>query len=116
MRPQNADPVSAVQIDALRGMLARNRALCALLERAPALHLPNWYLGAGCVAQSVWNVLSGFPPGQHIRDYDLVYYDGSDLSPQAEENLQRRAADLASDLDVRLDVKNQARVHLWYAS
>jgi len=95
-------------------MLAQNRVVRTLLERAPQLQLPNWYLGAGCIAQTIWNVLCDFPPEQHIRDYDLVYFDDSDLSEQAEADVYRRLRVLTGDLRIQGDVKNQARVHLWY--
>jgi hypothetical protein len=31
----------------------------------------------------VWNVVTGQPPESGILDYDLAYYDGSDLSAAA---------------------------------
>lgn len=76
--------------------------------------MKDWYLGAGCVAQTVWNELHGFPPESRIKDYDLVYFDGSDLSSEAEDSFAERAALMFKDLGVRVDVKNEARVHLWY--
>jgi len=47
------------------------------------LNLPAWYLGAGCVAQTIWNRAHGKAPGADILDYDLVYYD-RDLSEERE--------------------------------
>src|SRR5215467_13662552 len=97
-------------------MLAQNAALTHILRRAPELGLPHWYLGAGCIAQTAWNVRCAFAAAGAIRDYDLVYYDAADLSAEAEAQHARRAAALCRDLDVRIDVKNEARVHLWYES
>jgi hypothetical protein len=37
-----------------------------------------------------------------------------DLSDEAEEKQSQRARTLFSNLPVRIDVKKQARVHLWY--
>jgi hypothetical protein len=48
-----------------------------------------------------------------VKDYDLFYFD-EDLSYEAEDALIQRARTLFADLDVLIDVKNQARVHLWY--
>lgn len=95
--------------------LRANPVVDAILERAPALALPSWYLGAGGVTQTVWNVLHGFEPTRGIKDYDLVYFDGDDLSAAAEAAVERRAVALLGDLDVKIDVTNEARVHLWYA-
>ena len=49
------------------------------------LALPEWYLVAGCLYQTVWNIVTGQPPESGILDYDLVYYDSSDLSWHAED-------------------------------
>ena len=99
----------------LESTLVRNNVLAEILDRAPGLWLPNWYLGAGCIAQTVWNELHGFPPTANIKDYDLVYFDSSDFSGEAEEAHARDAQKLLQDLKVEIDVANEARVHLWYS-
>jgi hypothetical protein len=48
-----------------------------------------------------------------ILDYDLAYFD-PDLSQHAEVVVAQRANDLLADLPVKIDAKNQARVHIWY--
>ncbi|HVO04511.1 MAG TPA: nucleotidyltransferase family protein, partial [Candidatus Cybelea sp.] len=85
-----------------------------ILERLPALGAPNACLVAGSVYQALWNALSGRPAAEGVKDYDLFYFDGGDLSYEAEDAIIRRAQALFADLDVLVDVKNQARVHLWY--
>jgi hypothetical protein len=97
----------------LEEALLANALLWEALHRLPSLHLPDWYLGAGCVAQTIWNLAHGKPAGEDILDYDLVYFD-SDVSEEAEEGARRRACELLSDLGLVLDMKNQARVHVWY--
>jgi uncharacterized protein len=79
-----------------------------------ALALPGWYLGAGCIAQTVWNLAHSKPPGVGILDYDLVYFD-PDLSESHEDDVRAEARALTADQPIDLDVKNQARVHLWYS-
>ena len=37
------------------------------LERLAVLELPGWYLGAGCIAQTVWNAAHGKAPGSDIH-------------------------------------------------
>jgi hypothetical protein len=58
--------------------------------------------------------LHGFPLTANIKDYDIVYFDLTDLSGGAEEARAEEARKLFEDLGVELDVKNEARVHLWY--
>jgi hypothetical protein len=102
------------QVDALRAALARNELLMEVLVRAAKLDLPDWYLTAGCVFQTVWNVVTGRPPAEGIKDYDLFYFDDSDLNQDAENEVIRAGEDTFADLPVAIDIRNEARVHLWY--
>jgi hypothetical protein len=104
------------------------RVLAAAESDAMHGRLPGWYLTAGCLFQTVWNVLDGHEPGRGIRDYDLFYFDDRDLSWDAEDAVIRRWAALGLDADigpgpghrqehgsgVTVEVRNEARVHLWY--
>jgi hypothetical protein len=85
-----------------------------ILERLPALDAPHACLVAGSVYQALWNALSGRQVAEGVKDYDLFYFDAADLSYEAEDKVVQRARALFADLDVLVDVKNQARVHLWY--
>lgn len=48
-----------------------NRHNRAILARWQELALPDGYLVAGCLFQTVWNLLGDRPPEQDIKDYDL---------------------------------------------
>jgi hypothetical protein len=102
------------QVVSLEVALRQNHAAWAVLAVARDLALPDWYLGAGGVAQTVWNVLHGFDPSTAIKDYDLVYFDGSDLTREAEQQVEAEVAGRLAGLPVTVDVTNEARVHLWY--
>ncbi|MBL8709004.1 MAG: nucleotidyltransferase family protein [Rhodospirillaceae bacterium] len=86
----------------------------AILTRLPMLGLRDAWLVAGSVYQSYWNALDGRNPTYGINDYDIFYFDDSDLSYAAEDTVIRRAGQVFGDLDAIIDLKNQARVHLWY--
>lgn len=88
----------------------------AILARAGGLNLPDWALAAGAVYQNVWNALTHRPPGHGVKDYDLAYHDAGDLSFEAEDAVIRRCASAFADLSKPLEVRNQARVHLWFES
>ena len=88
-----------------------NRRLMGIL---PALDLPQCYLTAGCLFQTVWNLKAGNDPEYGIKDYDVFYFDNQDLSWAAENDVIRRAEALLGDIAGRIEIKNQARVHLWY--
>lgn len=94
--------------------ITRNAANAAILSRWNELELPDAWLVAGCLFQTVWNLQSGRPPESGIKDYDIFYFDASDLSEAGEGNAQAKADKLFSDLGITVEVSNQARVHLWY--
>jgi uncharacterized protein len=47
-------------------------------------------------------------------DVDLVYFDGEDLSAETEAGHAGRIRTPFADLGLWVDVKDEARVHLWY--
>lgn len=91
-----------------------NPVNAALAARLPALGLEQCLLTAGCLFQAVWNRQSDRPASWGVKDYDLFYFD-EDLSWEAEDAVIQRVKRLTDDLGVMVEVKNQARVHLWYA-
>jgi uncharacterized protein len=97
-------------------LVQQNPINVAILDRGPMLGVPDWWLTAGAVFQTVWNVLDGRNPGAGVADYDIFYYNASDLSYEAEDAVIRRAESLFADLGVTVEVRNEARVHLWYES
>ncbi|MFH1047206.1 MAG: nucleotidyltransferase family protein [Patescibacteria group bacterium] len=94
--------------------LEQNLSLQTVLDRAEKLKMPNWYLGAGGITQTVWNILHGFAPEYGIKDYDLVYFDASDISYEAEDKIIQAGQALFADCPIFVEIRNQARVHLWY--
>lgn len=87
-----------------------NGRILDVLER---LAIRDAWLVSGCVFQAVWNGLTGRPPGYGINDYDVFYFD-LDTSYAAEDAVIRRCAAALSDIDAEIQVRNQARVALWY--
>ncbi len=89
--------------------------LMRVLRTARRLALPDWMVFSGAAYQPVFNHLTGRPPEYGIRDYDLAYFDAADLSYEAEDRVIRRvAAAFDEPLRSRVEVRNQARVHLWF--
>lgn len=93
-----------------------NRVNRAILDRFDALALPDGWLVAGCLFQTVWNGQAGRAPEADIRDYDLFYFDATDLSEAGERRVQARVDGVLADLGATIEASNQARVHLWYES
>ena len=99
--------------DTLLNLAMANPVNAQLFARLPELGLDQCILTAGCLFQAVWNHQVNLPVVQGVKDYDVFYFD-SDLSYEAEDVVIRAAQALFQDLGVNVEVRNQARVHLWY--
>lgn len=98
----------------LAAILRADPTLMRVLTGARALALPDWLVFSGAVYQAVWNDLTGRPPGYGVKDFDLGYFD-PDTSYVAEDRIiQRVAAAFDEPLKTRVEVRNQARVPIWF--
>lgn len=88
--------------------------LMHVLTTVRALGLNDWRVFSGAVYQAVWNAVTGRPTGYGVKDYDLGYFD-PDTSWDAEDVVIKRVA-AAFDEPFRstVEVRNQARVHIWF--
>ena len=98
----------------LEAAIRKSWLLSGILGRFHEIDLPECWLVAGAIAQTVWNLSGGYPAERGIKDADIVYYDAADLSAEAEAAHELRIRALFAHLPIKLDVKNEARVHLWH--
>jgi hypothetical protein len=99
----------------LDAILRATPNLMTVLVRARDLALPDWLMVSGAIYQPVLNHLTGRPLDFGIKDYDLAYFHAADLSFAAEDAvIQRAATAFDSPLREMVEVRNQARVHLWF--
>ena len=94
----------------------RNPINIELQGRLRSIRLRDCHLTAGCLFQTVWNGICGRPAHWGIKDYDVFYFDDADTSWEAEDQVIRRVAEVTADLSIKVEVRNQARVHIWYPS
>lgn len=92
----------------------RNPVNAAILQRLPSLGLSDAWLVSGCLFQTVWNIRTGRDVQHGIRDYDFFYFD-PDTSYAAEDAVIHHVREAFADVTEAIEVRNQARVHLWYA-
>jgi len=79
------------------------------------LKIPDALLFSGAIYQRVLNDRTGRDLDFGIKDYDLGYYDATDISYEAEDVVIRQvAAAFEPPLRDMVEVRNQARVHLWF--
>src|SRR6202171_4445981 len=77
------------------------------------LALPDAWIVSGCLVQTAWNVLTNRAVDYGIDDYDVFYFD-TDTSWQAEDAVIHELQSRLAKSGVKIEVRNQARVHLWY--
>ena len=91
----------------------RNPVNEIIVDELFQLALPDAWIVSGCLVQTAWNVQTKRAVAYGIADYDIFYFD-PDTSWQAEDAVIRQLQSRLKNLGVTVEVRNQARVHLWY--
>lgn len=104
----------AAQALELEAILRADKVVWPAIELARKLDLRDWLIVSGAIYNTVWNHLTGRPHGYGIKDIDLFYCDASDTSWEAEDRIIRQAEPVFSSVSIPVEIRNQARVHLWY--
>lgn len=107
---------SALQHAVLEKIVRADPVLMSALKAARQMAFTDWMVVSGAIYNTVWNHLTGRPSMHGVKDIDLFYCDGSDLSYEAEDRVIADGARLFAGLPVPVEIRNQARVHLWYES
>ena len=115
MSQREAEATETELSERLIAILRATPPLMQVLSVARRLCLPDWLVFSGAVYQPVLNHLTGRPLAYGIKDYDLAYFDESDISYEAEDAVICRVkAAFDEPLRSMVEVRNQARVHLWF--
>lgn len=99
--------------DEFLATVLRNPVNAIIADELFYLKLPDAWIVSGCLVQTAWNVQTARAVGYGIADYDVFYFD-DDVSWQAEDAVIRRLQGRLKNLGVKIEARNQARVHLWY--
>jgi len=99
--------------DAFLAATLQNPVNKAIADELFRVALPDAWIVSGCLTQTAWNVLTGRAVDYGINDYDVFYFD-ADTSWEAEDAVIRALQGRLARLGVPMEVRNQARVHLWY--
>ncbi|WP_108860116.1 nucleotidyltransferase family protein [Ruegeria sp. Alg231-54] len=95
-------------------IIGTNQTNQKILEALPLTGLKDAWLVSGCLFQTVWNYKTGRRPDFGIKDYDLFYFDGNDLTWDGEDAAIHQAMKVLGTIDADIEIRDQARVHLWY--
>ncbi len=112
LRYSGTDRVTQLRV--LTDIIASDAILMRFLIGMAELELPDPLLGLGAIYNTVWNVLTGRPRHGGIKDADIVYFDANDRSYEAEDKVIQRVRSYFADSPIPVEVRNQARVHLWF--
>ena len=99
--------------DEFLALALRNPVNVAIIDELHRLALPDAWLVSGCLVQTVWNALTGRAVDHGIADYDAFYFD-PDTSWEAEDSVIRALHERLAHLGAKVEIRNQARIHLWY--
>ena len=94
-------------------IIKQNEDLINILDYLDELELPNFYIAAGSVFQTIWNYYDNKPLNYKIKDIDIIYYDSNNLSKEDEKELENKIINHFKNLNYEFDVHNEARMHLW---
>src|SRR5688500_18990461 len=112
LRFAGADP--AAQRAALEDIIRQHPLLMEVLVGLRELDVPDHLLVAGASYNEVWNHLTDRPALTGVNDVDVFYFDASDIGWDAEDRVIKALDQRFADLPVPVQVRNQARVHLWF--
>ena len=103
------------QYETFISILEKNKDLMAVLDYITELKLPNFYIAAGSVFQTIWNYYDGKDLNFGIKDIDVIYYNNSDLSVEKDLEYYNiiNTYIKAKGFNYEVDVSNEARMHLW---
>jgi uncharacterized protein len=92
-------------------LLEAHADLHALLLHVESLGLPDCWIGAGFIRNTVWDVLHGREIDVScLNDVDVIFFDPSDTRRERESDLEGRLHEISPG--AIWSVKNQARMHL----
>lgn len=85
--------------------------LMSALSNVRDLKLPDWYIAAGAIRNTVWNYLHSYSTTPYQQDIDVVYFDVSDMNGEKEKAseviLKKKSPNF------HWEVVNQAKAHLF---
>ena len=104
----------AAQRRRLEAIIRTSPVLVEVLEGLRQDGLRDHLLVAGAIYNLVWNRLTDRPDLTGINDIDVFYHDASDIGWDAEDKVIKRFEARFEHLPLPVQVRNQARVHLWF--
>lgn len=102
------------QNEMIISILKQNKELMSILTYVEKLKLPNFYISAGSIFQTVWNYYDNKPLNYGIKDIDIIYFNKNDLSVDTDLNYYKKIKEYSDKqkYNYEIDVSNEARMHI----
>lgn len=86
-----------------------------ILDYISELNLPNFYIAAGSIFQTIWNYYDSRELNFGIKDLDVIYFNNNDLRVEKDLEYYNSINKYArfKGFNYEIDVSNEARMHLW---
>lgn len=95
----------------LQNIISQEKWLMDILRTVRDLQLPDWYLAAGVIRNTAWDVLHGYKKRTPLNDIDIVYFDSR--KKFQEKEIEKKLKKIYPQYS--WEVVNQAFVHKTYA-
>jgi hypothetical protein len=95
----------------IREIIKQQGWLMNALRDVRDLKLPDWYLAAGAIRNTLWNYLHNYPTTYNQKDIDVAYFDILDMNGKREKLSEELLKEKSPNL--KWEVVNQARGHLF---
>ncbi len=96
-------------------ILKENKDLMKVLDYLEELGLPNFYIAAGSLYQTIWNYYDERQLNYGIDDVDIIYCDRENTSRESELAIEDKIREYFKEMNIpyEFDIHNEGRMHLW---
>ena len=84
------------QEELVLSILKKNQSLMKVLDYIDTLQIPDYYIAAGSIYQTIWNGLDHRDLNYGIKDIDVIYYNSNDLSVETDLKLYEKITEFVT--------------------
>ncbi len=92
----------------LISIIKKQDFIMKILHVARDLNIPNWYLGAGTIRNTIWDILSFGKIVHRPTDIDIPFFDANNTNTDYEKNFETLAQAIIPEY-AKWEIKNNAR-------
>jgi len=97
-----------MRLDELKGLLQNDERTMQILRLVRELNLPDWFVAAGAIRNTIWDIKEDFKEHTLLNDVDVVYFDPSDAKGEKETEYEKLLTEKEPGL--KWSITNQVRM------